>query len=54
MIANNCSVINKYIQSARLNGAPLNTPWFTHDQLMNGGMLELEMGPMPNKKWGLQ
>jgi putative alpha-1,2-mannosidase len=54
MIANNCSVINKYIQSARLDGVPLNRPWFTHEQLMNGGVLELEMGPMPNKKWGLQ
>lgn len=52
LIANNCSVINKYIQSAKLNGQPLNTPWFTHEQLTSGGVLELEMGPKPNKNWG--
>jgi len=51
--AKNCSVINKYIQSARFNGQPLNTPWFTHEQLMAGGTLELEMGPKPNKSWGV-
>jgi len=53
MIAHNCSVINKYIQSAQLNGQVLNTPWFTHKQLVNGGTLVLEMGPKPNKTWGL-
>jgi predicted alpha-1,2-mannosidase len=52
LTANNCSVVNKYIQSARMNGKALNTPWFTHEQLMNGGHLELEMGPKPNKSWG--
>lgn len=54
LIANNCSVINKYIQSAKFNGVPLNTPWFTHQQLVDGGKLELEMGPKPNKTWGIQ
>lgn len=54
VIANNCSVVNKYIQSARINGAPLNTPWFTHEQLIKGGTLELEMGPKPNKSWARQ
>lgn len=52
LTANNCSVVNKYIQSAKINGVVLNTPWFTHEQLMNGGHLELEMGPKPNKRWG--
>jgi predicted alpha-1,2-mannosidase len=54
VIANKCSVINKYIQSAKMDGQPLNTPWFTHAQLMNGGKLELEMGPKPNKNWGVE
>lgn len=54
LIASHCSVVNKYIQSARFNGKPLNTPWFTHQQLMNGGKLELQMGPKPNKRWGLE
>jgi predicted alpha-1,2-mannosidase len=53
MIANNCSVINKYIQSAKFNGEVLNKPWFTHEQLTAGGTLELEMGPKPNKNWGI-
>lgn len=54
MIANNCSVVNKYIQSAKINGRVLNTPWFTHEDLINGGTLELEMGPKPNKSWGVK
>lgn len=53
LVAHNCSVINKYIQSAKFDGKVLNTPWFTHEQLMNGGKLELEMGAMPNKTWGI-
>ena len=47
-----CSVKNKYIQSARLNGQPLNKPWFTHEELMGGAVLELTMGAYPNKEWG--
>lgn len=52
LIAHNCSTANKYIQHARINGTALNGPWFTHRQLMDGGTLELEMGPKPNKQWG--
>ncbi len=52
IIANKSSVQNKYIQSAKFNGKVLNTPWFSHADLMAGGTLELEMGPKPNKTWG--
>ncbi|MBN9381231.1 MAG: GH92 family glycosyl hydrolase [Chitinophagaceae bacterium] len=52
LAAHNCSVVNKYIQSATMDGKELKTPWFTHQQLMNGGSLVLEMGPKPNKTWG--
>jgi putative alpha-1,2-mannosidase len=52
MIAKNCSVVNKYIQSAKMNGKTLNIPTFTHEQLVGGGTLELEMGPLPNRLWG--
>jgi len=52
MKANNCSITNKYIQSAKMNGIKLDSPWFTHKQLIDGGTLELEMGPLPNKQWG--
>ncbi|MFC1652749.1 GH92 family glycosyl hydrolase, partial [Planctomycetota bacterium] len=39
-----------YIQSAQLNGAALKAPFFTHEQLKQGGVLELAMGPTPNKQ----
>ncbi|MBR5176258.1 MAG: GH92 family glycosyl hydrolase [Bacteroidales bacterium] len=43
---------NKYIQSAALNGKPLDGPWITHEDIMAGGELTLEMGPIPNREWG--
>ncbi len=42
---------NRYIQSATLNGKPLNRFWFSHDELVRGGELVLEMGSEPNKQW---
>lgn len=50
--AKNNSPQNIYIQSAKLNGAPLNKPWFSHSDIANGGHLEFVMGPQPNKNWG--
>ncbi len=50
--ANNCSRDNKYIQSAQLDGNPLNHPWFSHQTILNGGTLVLEMGDKANKSWG--
>ena len=50
--AKNVSAQNKYIQSAALNGKPLNRPWFTHSDIANGGALVLQMGPRPNTAWG--
>lgn len=44
---------NKYVQSATLNGEPLETSWIYHDQITQGGTLSLIMGPEPNKSWGL-
>ena len=52
VIAHNVSDDNKYIQSATLNGKPLNTPWLSHEIVMNGGTLVLEMNNLPNKEWG--
>ena len=43
---------NRYIQSARLNGEPFTRTWLPHDTITAGGVLEFEMGPEPNKKWG--
>ena len=50
--AQNNSDENKYIQSALLNGKPLNKPWFTHTDLINGGELKFIMDSKPNKLWG--
>ena len=43
---------NKYIQRATLCGKELTQPWFTHEQLLEGGTLRLIMGPKPNRAWG--
>jgi predicted alpha-1,2-mannosidase len=48
----NNSEKNVYIQSAVLNGKPLNTPYISHIDLVNGGDLIFEMGPQPNKYFG--
>lgn len=52
IVARNASAVNKYIQEARLNGQPWNKPWFSHDDIREGGILELVMGDRPNKAWG--
>ena len=38
-----------YIQSATLNGQPLERPYITHAELMEGAKLEMVMGAEPNK-----
>lgn len=43
--------LNRYVQSATLNGAPLDTAWFRHGQIKNGGELVLHMGSEPTA-WG--
>jgi predicted alpha-1,2-mannosidase len=48
----NNSAENKYIQKAELNGSPLNRFWFTHNDFSKGGILEIWLGPEPNKDWG--
>lgn len=48
------SKVNKYIQKAELNGKPLNTPFITHDQIMAGGILTLDLGDKPNRSWGVK
>jgi putative alpha-1,2-mannosidase len=52
IIAKNCSEKNKYIQSANLNGRPWSQCWFSHDDIMKGGTLELMMGDKANQTWG--
>ena len=49
VVANDNSRENVYVRSAKLNGNPLDELFFTHEQLMEGGVLELEMGDKPVK-----
>jgi predicted alpha-1,2-mannosidase len=52
IVAKNSSPENKYIQSAKLNGNEWNKFWFSHDDIKNGGKLELVMGNVANEQWG--
>ncbi|WP_406828424.1 GH92 family glycosyl hydrolase [Microbulbifer sp. ARAS458-1] len=39
---------NRYVQSITLNGEPLDRFYLTHDEIVSGGLLLLEMGETPN------
>jgi len=51
--AKNNSPENIYIQSATLNGHPLNRCWIDYHEITAGGNLELILGPNPNTNWGI-
>jgi predicted alpha-1,2-mannosidase len=51
VIAENVSARNLYIQSARLDGKPLNDPLITWEQIQSGATLKFRMGPKPSR-WG--
>jgi predicted alpha-1,2-mannosidase len=46
------SAENLYIQSAMLDGRPHDHPWIEHADVARGAVLELRMGPRPNRRWG--
>lgn len=52
VVTRNSSSQNIYIQSARLNGKPLDRAWIRHSEIVAGGKLEFVMGPKPNENWG--
>ncbi|MBM4152263.1 MAG: glycoside hydrolase family 92 protein [Kiritimatiellaceae bacterium] len=52
IVARNQSPENVYIQSATWNGRPHTTCWLAHQELVQGGVLELQLGPTPNEAWG--
>ena len=52
IIAKGSNRQNKYIQSATLNGKSWTKPWFSWDDIRNGGELVLEMSSRPNYSWG--
>ncbi|WP_433974201.1 GH92 family glycosyl hydrolase [Tunturiibacter lichenicola] len=43
--------LNRYVQSATLNGVDLPNAWFRHDQIKDGATLVLTMGSAPST-WG--
>ncbi|SNS42225.1 alpha-1,2-mannosidase, putative [Granulicella rosea] len=43
-----------YIQSAALNGKPLDRAWVHDNEVRAGGKLTLILGSQPNKQWGLE
>jgi predicted alpha-1,2-mannosidase len=54
IIADNQGEDNIYIQSATWNGKPLESCRLPHSELVRGGRLELNLGPVPNMEWGLE
>jgi predicted alpha-1,2-mannosidase len=52
--AKNNSRDNIYIQSATLDGKPLNRCWLSYAEITAGGTLDLVLGPQPNKSWGVE
>lgn len=49
--ADGVSATNIYVQSATLNGKPLNQFWIRHSDITGGGDLVFKMGPRPNPTW---
>jgi predicted alpha-1,2-mannosidase len=52
VIAKGASKTKKYIQKAFINGREIDSPFITHEQVMEGSKLELVLSEMPNKAWG--
>lgn len=48
--ANNLSDKNTYVNTITLNGKPLKDFFLTHQQILEGGVLEMQMAKNPNKK----
>lgn len=52
IVAHNNSPENIFIQSAKLNGESLERCWLDFSEITAGGVLELEMGSSPNRRFG--
>lgn len=51
VLAPKVSKENIYIQSVKLDGKPYDKSYITHEQIMNGSTLELEMASQPGPVW---
>ncbi len=54
IVTHNNSAANRYIQRATLNGKAYDHAYLDHADISRGGSLVLEMGPEPNKNWGVE
>ena len=52
--APNASRKNIYVQRVTLNGKPLQSFRFPASELLRGGEMVVEMGPEPNREWGIE
>lgn len=52
IIAHHASEKNIYIQKAKLNGKAYDYAFIHHNDIVAGGVLEVEMGAKPNSDWG--
>ncbi len=43
---------NRYVRQLKVNGKPYSKLYLTHEQLLNGVVLEFDMASTPNKKRG--
>ena len=43
----------RYVKSIKLNGKPYSKMFITHEDILQGGVLEFKMATQPNKKRGL-
>ncbi len=53
MKAKGLSARNRYVKSVKLNGKPMDRLFLTHAELLEGGTLEFEMAPKPNRRRGI-
>lgn len=53
IVAQNCDEKNLYIHSATINGAPYSKSYITHNQIIEGSTLNLEMKNIPSANFGV-
>ncbi|CAG8494514.1 17430_t:CDS:10 [Gigaspora margarita] len=53
ILAKNQSIENIYVKSVKLNSVNWNKTWFRHQDIKNGGILEVEMGDEVSTTWGV-
>ena len=52
--AENNSPRAKYIQSAEMNGKPLERAFLSHEDILSSATLTLRMGERPNRAWAAE